>query len=76
MKIDLDPELDRIGPAYTPVLTDNEGYELLEEATKLERKGRVQEAIAAYHHIADKYSRTAAGHDALKSIEGLRATIT
>jgi hypothetical protein len=65
-----------IGPAYTPVLTDNEGYELLGEATKLERKGHVQEALTAYQHIADTYSHTAAGYDALKSIEGLRATIT
>ena len=45
-----------IGPAYTPVLTDNEGYELLGEATKLERKGHVQEALTAYQHIADTFT--------------------
>jgi hypothetical protein len=37
----------------------------------LEAQGRVQEALAAYQHIADRYSHTAAGNDAKISIENL-----
>jgi hypothetical protein len=55
--------------------TEEEGYELLALATKLELKGRVQEALVAYQQVAVRYSRTAAGHDAGKSIESLRAKI-
>ena len=46
------------------------------EATKLETQGRVQEALAAYQRVADKYPDTAAGRDARKSIESLRAIIS
>ncbi|MCD6052656.1 MAG: hypothetical protein K0Q55_4074, partial [Verrucomicrobia bacterium] len=52
---------------------EDKGYELLTQATKLEIKGHVQEALLAYQHIADRYSHTTAGLDARKSIEILRA---
>lgn len=55
--------------------TEEEGYEVLARATKLETQGRVQEALLAYQRVADRYSHTAAGHDARKSIESLRAKI-
>jgi len=55
--------------------TEDEGYEVLARATKLETQGRVQEALLAYQRVADRYSHTAAGHDASKSIESLRAKI-
>src|SRR5215469_16170692 len=58
-----------IGEPYGSAGTEDEGYELLSDATKLERQGRVQEALAAYQRIVDKYSHTAAGADAQKSIE-------
>src|SRR5580765_2262490 len=56
--------------------TEEEGYEVLARATKLETQGRVQEALLAYQRVADRYSHTAAGHDARKSIESLRAKIS
>lgn len=52
--------------------TENDGYELLSQATHLETQGRIQEAVAAYEKIAIKYSHTAAGQDAQKSLESLR----
>jgi hypothetical protein len=60
-----------VGVPYTPP-PEETAYELLNAATKLETQGRVQEAIAAYQHIADTYPNTAGGQDALKSIESLR----
>lgn len=55
--------------------TEEEGYELLAQATKLELKGRIQEALIAYQQVADRYSHTTAGHDAKKDIESLRSKI-
>ncbi len=55
--------------------TEEEGYELLAQATKLELKGRIQEALIAYQQVADRYSHTTAGHDASKSIESLRSKV-
>ena len=63
-----------VGVPYTPP-PEEAAYELLDAATKLETQGRVQEALAAYQRIAERYSHTAAGQDAQKSIESLRATI-
>ena len=37
-----------VGEPYGSAGTEEEGYELLADATKLEAAGRVQEAIAAY----------------------------
>lgn len=51
--------------------TQDDGYELLERATRLERKGCVQEALTAYEDIARRYARTSAGIDAQKSLESL-----
>jgi hypothetical protein len=51
------------------------GYELLEKATHLETKGNVQEALATYRQIAEKYSHTAAGQDAQKSLESLQSKV-
>lgn len=63
------------GEPYGPAGTEDEGYELLSDATNLERQGRVQEALAAYQRIIDTYSHTAAGEDARKSLESLQATV-
>ena len=52
---------------------EDQGYQLLAEATKLETQGRIQEALVAYQQISDNYPRTSAGQDALKSAESLRA---
>ena len=48
---------------------------LLDEATKLETRGRVKEALAKYEAVVEKFRGTAASHDAQKSIESLRAKI-
>lgn len=48
---------------------------LLDEATKLEVRGRVKEALAKYEAVVEKFRGTAASHDAQKSIESLRAKI-
>lgn len=64
-----------VGEPYGSAGTVDEGYELLAEATRLETQGRVQEALLAYQRVADGYAETAAGHDARKSIESLRAKI-
>jgi hypothetical protein len=53
---------------------EDQAYKLLADATKLETQGRVQEALAAYQQVFDKYPRTSAGQDARKSAESLRAT--
>lgn len=63
------------GEPYGCAGTEDEGYELLADATKLETQGRVQEAIAAYQRVVDKYSHTTAGADAQKSLESLQAKI-
>lgn len=55
--------------------TEASGYELLERATRLEAKGNVQEALAAYRQVAEKYSHTAAGQDAQKSLESLQSKV-
>jgi hypothetical protein len=53
--------------------TLEDGYELLDRALRLEKEGRIEDAIKAYEYIAVRYSATAAGQDAQKSIESLRA---
>ena len=63
-----------VGEPYAGAEEDK-GYELLADATKLEVQGRVREAIAAYQRVADRYSHTAAGQDAQKSIESLRVKV-
>jgi hypothetical protein len=64
-----------VGEPYGSAGTEDEGYELLADATKLETQGQVQEAIAAYQRVVDNYSHTPAGKDAQKSVEALRAKI-
>ena len=63
------------GQAYGSLGTEDEGYERLHDALELEMQGRIQEALTAYEHIAQRYSHTAAAHDAQKSIESLQARI-
>ncbi len=48
---------------------------LLDAATKLETRGRVNEALAEYETVVASFAGTAASHDAQKSIESLRAKI-
>lgn len=62
-----------IGEPYCSAGTEDEGYELLQDATRLETQGRIQEALALYQSIANKYSHGGAGKDAQKSIEDLQA---
>ena len=64
-----------IGQAYGSAGTEDEGYKLLNDATKLEAKGRVWEALALYQRIVERYPHTAAGGDAQKSAESLRARL-
>jgi TPR repeat protein len=52
---------------------EDEARGLLNDATKLEKMGRVQEALTLYAHIAEPYPHTAAAGDAQKSAESLRA---
>jgi hypothetical protein len=49
------------------------GYDALAEANRLETRGRVEEAMAAYQKIAEEHPNTGAGHDAQKSLESLKA---
>lgn len=51
--------------------TEQAGFRLLAQATRLEGSGRGQEALVAYKDIADRYAHTAAGQDARKSAESL-----
>lgn len=53
--------------------TQDDGYELLERATRLERKGCIQEALTSYEDIARRYAHTSAGIDAQASLESLRS---
>src|SRR5262245_59011835 len=57
------------------VSTEERAYALLEEAIRLGSQGRVNDALAKYQMIADNFGGTAAGRDAQKSIESLRAKI-
>ena len=60
------------GEVCGPLDLENEGHALLADATKLEIDGRIEEAVIAYQHIAQKYPHTSAGQDAQKSLESLR----
>ena len=48
---------------------------LLGEATKMEIRGRVPEALAKYQTVVGTFGGTAASHDAQKGLESLRAKI-
>jgi hypothetical protein len=48
---------------------------LLDAATQLETRGRVNEALAEYETVVASFAGTAASHDAQKSIESLRAKL-
>jgi hypothetical protein len=54
---------------------EEQAVALLDEATKLETRGRVKEALAIYQTVVERFGGTAASHDAQKSIESLRAKI-
>jgi len=60
------------GKNPTPRVEDA-GYDALSEANRLETRGRVEEAIAAYQKIVETHPNTGAGHDAQKSLESLKA---
>ena len=47
----------------------------LDEATKLEARGQVKEALLAYAEVNEKFPGTAAGRDAQKSLESLRSQV-
>jgi TPR repeat protein len=63
------------GEAYGSAGTEEKGYELLHDATKLEAGGKAQEALTLYQSIVERYPHTAAGGDAQKSAESLRARL-
>jgi hypothetical protein len=48
---------------------------LLDEATRLETRGRLKEALAKYETVVARFGGTEASHDAQKSIESLRARL-
>jgi hypothetical protein len=48
---------------------------LMDEATKLETRGRLKEALAKYEIVVERFGGTEASQDAQKSIESLRARI-
>lgn len=56
------------GQPYGSAGTEDEGYELLHDAAKLETQGRVQEALGIYQRVVERYSHTAAGRDAQASM--------
>ena len=62
--------LTRRGTELPP---DERAFALLDEATKLEGKGRVKDALAKYQEVVDSFGGTSATRDAQKSIESLRA---
>jgi len=48
---------------------------LLDEATKLEIRGHLKEAMAKYQTVVERFGGTEASHDAEKSIESLRGRV-
>jgi hypothetical protein len=48
---------------------------LMDEARKLETRGRLKEALAKYKTVVERFGGTEASHDAQKSIESLSARI-
>ena len=51
--------------------TEDIAYEALAHGTRLETQGRIQEALAVYQAIIEKYPQSDASKDAKKSIESL-----
>ena len=58
-----------------PPSSEDFGYEALAYATRLETEGRMQEALDSYQKIVETYPDTAAGLDARKSLDNLRAKL-
>jgi hypothetical protein len=54
---------------------EQDGYALLARGTKLERQGRVKEAMVTYQQVTEKYPGTIAARDAQKSEEDLRSHV-
>ena len=54
---------------------EEKAFALLEEATKLESRGRVKEALAKYREVEEQFGGTAASGDAQKSMESLRTKL-
>ncbi len=54
---------------------EERAYALLEEAARLESRGRVQEAIAKYETVVGSFGDTPASRDAQISVKNLRARI-
>ncbi len=65
----------RNGKPTNPTEADkeDEGYEALASATRLETAGRIPEALAAYQKVAETFPESEAAVDARKSIESLLA---
>ena len=54
---------------------EDAAFALLGKATKLEARGRVQEALTKYEQVTEKFPGTLASLDAQKSRDSLRANI-
>jgi hypothetical protein len=65
----------RYNSRHTRRTREDLGYEELAHGARLERKGQVQEALAAYQTVVEEYPHTNASEDAKKSIESLQAKI-
>jgi hypothetical protein len=52
---------------------EEEAFALLQEASRLEARGKAQEALQKYQQVVERFAATDAGRDAQKSIESLRA---
>jgi hypothetical protein len=54
---------------------ESQAFCLLNEATRAEAQGKVQDALAKYQEIVDKFTGTSASRDAQLSMESLRAKL-
>jgi TolA-binding protein len=52
---------------------EENAFALLQEASRLEARGKAQEALQKYQQVVERFAATDAGRDAQKSIESLRA---
>ena len=64
--------VEGIGEEFRPPLKERGASQMLREATRLEIKGKVSEALALYEEAATKYPDTEAGRDARISMETLK----
>jgi hypothetical protein len=64
--------VEGVGEEFRPPLQERGALRLLNQATKLEANGQVENALELYQQAATQYADTEAGHDALRGMEALR----